>query len=396
LKASGLDISADDVTETVLYRTTTGGTTYFQWIVVDGNTQTSVQDDLSDAALSLIAAPTLGSAPDLMLVTEWRSRLWGVSKIAIDNLRYTEASSMYAWPVANDIPIPRVGSDARGVTALAPRRDALGIGRRNLLQQITGTSNTDFRVIKLSENVGIESQETVVVVNDTVYFLWKDGVYSWGPEGIECISDNKVRSWFNTDSYFNLDKFQIAFAHYDQNRNKYRLFLAAAGSSVVNSWVEYDLKNKSWWGPHDTGAFTPTAAVVVPDSNDTLTPMIGSSSGFLWQEQNTRTDNLSTGINFNVDTKFHDGESPDIEKYWGELSMVGKVQTAGTLTVTPKVGYLDAATGTTIDYDMTQGRQRLPRLGTGKLVQLNLSNNIVNQDVELYGYEIPFHELGRR
>ncbi len=187
-----------------------------------------------------------------------------------------------------------------------------------------------------------------------------------------------------------------AFAQIDPVKNKYRLFLAPAGSSVISQWVEYDIVDKTWWGPHSSTALTPTSAVVVPDANDTLVSMVGSSSGFLWQSQETRTDNVSTAIHSSFTSKFHDANTPDIEKYFGELSMIGKVQPAGTMTITPRVGYLDAPDGTPITYDMTQGRQRLPRIGTGKMAQLTFAHATAGQLVELYGYELPVHELGRR
>ena len=397
LNAAQLDISPETITASKLYRTVTLGTVYFPWLELEGNIQVNVQDDLADASLNLIAAPTLGSAPDLTLIAEWRGRLWGVARNAVDYLRYSEAGIMYAWPTANSLLIPKLGSDSLGVTALVARKDALGIGRRNNFQQIVGNTLSDFRPVKISENVGVESQESVAVYKDTAYFLWKDGVYEWDNSGIRCISDGRVRSWFTTDTYFNRGRFQYAFGMVDPIRNRYKLFLANAGDSVENRWVEYDLNDKTWWGPHVTAAVTTlTSALVVPDANDTMFSLIGNSTGFLWNQQSTATDNTATGISLDVDTKFFDGQTPDIEKYWGELSIVGKVQSAGTLTITPKTGGLDASAGSAISYTMTNGRSRLRRLGNGRFAQLNLTHSTAAEPVEIYGIELPFHELGRR
>ena len=74
-----------------------------------------------------------------------------------------------------------------------------------------------------------------------------------------------------------------------------------------------------------------------------------------------------------------------------------EVHDGGTITVTPKLGYTDAATSPAITYTMSLGRQRLRRLGNGPMVQLNFRNNVAAQDCELWGYEIePIFELGRR
>lgn len=398
LTASNLSLCPDSISGTRLYRPTTGGSgaTLFKWVDLDGNTQTSISDDTPDAGISLVAAPTLGSAPDMTLICEWRGRLWGVARGKVDNVRYTESGSMYAWGSANDLPIPRLGSDYRGVTAFIPRREALGVGRRNVFQQITGTTSTDFRVVKLSENLGVESQESVAIFKDTAFWLWKDGVYQWDNDGIRCISDGKVRSWFTTDTYFNRGQFSNSFAQIDPVSNKYRLFLASVGSSTIDRWVEYDIIDKTWWGPHRTSAFNPTATIVLTDSSDTMVAVVASSSGFIWQNQDTRTDNTSTAISSSFSSKFHDAGTPDIEKYWGELSVLGKPQTAGSITITPIVGYTNTASGTPITYDMTLGRQRLSRLGIGKLCQLTFAHATAGQNIDLYGYEVDLHEIGRR
>ena len=398
LKAATLGISNEaSMTGSQLYRTATLGTVYFPWLELEGNTQLSILDDLSDAGLILVAAPTLGSVPDLTLIAEWRGRLWGVARTVVDYLRFSEAGIMYAWPTANNLLIPKLGSDSRGVIALVARKDALGVGRRNSLQQIAGNTLSDFRPVKISEHVGIESQESVAVYRDTAYFLWKDGVYEWDNNGVRCVSDGKVRSWFTTDTYFNRARFQNAFGMIDPIRNRYKLFLANAGDTVENRWVEYDLNDKTWWGPHVTAAVTTlTSAIVAADADDVQLPLIGNSTGFLWKEQSTATDDTATGISLDVDTKFFDGNTPDIEKYWGELSVVGKVQSAGTLSITPKTGGLDASAGSAISYTMTNGRSRLRRLGTGRFAQLNLTHSTVAEPVEIYGIELPYHELGRR
>ena len=401
LRAASLDLSPDSVSSSMLYRTTTGGVVYFPWVELNGNTQTSIQDDLSDAGLSLVAAAPLGSAPDLVTIASWRGRLWGGDRVDIDHLRYCEVERMSAWPRSNDILIPPQGADTTGIRALAPRREALGIGRRNHLFQVTGTSSSDFRSIKVTENVGIESQESVVVYRDTAYFLWKDGVYGWDSGGIKCLSDGdagrgNVRSWFTTDSYFNRDEFDIAVGQIDPVRNKYRLLLAAAGQATLNRWVEFDLNTRTWWGPHQTAAFTPVSAIVVPTANDVLEPMLGSSTGFLWEEQATRTDDTATAIDFDVDTKYHSADTPDIQKYWDNPSVFTIAQSAGTLTMTPSLGEIDDRADTPMSVDLTKTRQQLRRLGLGKHVRFNLRENTAGQDVVITGYELPYFEIGRR
>jgi hypothetical protein len=397
LTVSGIDVSPDQISARRMYRPTTLGAVNFQWFDLDGNVLTSAQDDLADAGLSLVAAPILGTPPNLTLIAEFRDRLWGVDRIDIDDLRHTEVGLMYAWPADNVFPIPSVGSDDVGVRALMPRRESLGIGRQNQLLAITGSDDTNFQVVKLSQNCGVTSQESVAVYRDTAYFLWEDGVYTWNDEGINCISDGKVRSWFNTDDTFNRSMFGHAFGHVDPIRLKYRLFLYTTGSTTNINWIEYDLAEKTWWGPHATGAFTPSSVFNLLDSNLVPRPTIGGTDSNTYREQDTRTDGASTPIVLEIRTKRYDMEEPDLDKYWGEFSIIGKAQSAGFTQIDLDIGELNAETETDPVWDMTNSRQRIQRVGTGKHVEFEFKNDEVGQDVQLYGFEVdPVNILGRR
>jgi hypothetical protein len=404
LQASGLDISSDTITGRRLYRPTSNGSVLFQWVDLDGNVLTSIQDDLPDAALSEVASPILGNPPYLTLIGAFRGRIFGVAGDDIDNLRYTEAGIRYSWPADNIIPVQDVGSDNIGITAIIGRRDALGVGRLNQISQITGTGaedgtgNIDFDNVILSRELGVLSQESVAVYRDTAYFLWYDGVYQWDSSGFKNISDEGgVSSWFNTNNYFNRSRFPFAFAGFDPIRTKYRLCLASAGSDVEDTWVEFDIEDRTWWGPHNTTAFSPASMVFVTLPDNSVELGFGSRQGDVNTEQETRTDGMDQPIAFDVVGKRHDNGTPDDDKYFGQLSMYGKVQPAGTLTITSKAGELEATTPLVQQYDMTKNRQRLGRLGVGKHVELEFENDVVGQDVNLYGYVIdPVHVLGRR
>lgn len=407
LGVSNADISPDQITARRFYRTTDNGSVYFQWVDLDGNVLTTIQDDLADAGLSVFAAPTLGTPPRLTTIAQFRGRLFGSGDTDIDNLRYSEAGIQYAWPVDNVIPIQGLGTDQFGIVALAPRREALIVGRRNKLVQLVGTGkesgvDTDLDPVTVSEEVGIESQESTVVFRDTCYFLWKDGVYSVNSEGVNCISDGSasgignVRSWFATDDFFNRDKYNIAFAHMDTDNAVYRLFLCSAGSEVIDHWVEYDVDDKVWFGPHKTGLFEPTSAFSRSTSSDKRIPLIGGPAS-VFQKQDTRTDGFNTAIEFDVIGKRHDMDVPDQDKYFGELSMLVTEQTAGVLRVQSKTGERNATRTIVQQCDLRKPRKRLGRLGRGKHTQIELVNANVGEDVKVLGYEVdPVHVIGRR
>lgn len=396
LRAASLALSPDTISAIRVYRTATNGSTYFQWVDLDGNTQTSVQDDLADASLPSASVASLGAPPKLTHIAEFRERLFGVSTTDIDALRYTEASRMFAWPSTNRLIIPREGNDDRGITGILARRDALAVARQNAVVEIKGEDSDNFRIVKLSQEIGIEGDDSIAQFRDTFFFLAKDGLYSWDDSGINCISDGQTRAWFTTDTYFNRSRFRYAVGRIDPLSNKYQLLLSAAASSSLDRWIEYDIVNKTFWGPHKTDDFTPSWMTTLIDANNLAQPVVGSTAGFFYKEQDTRTDGTATGIAMDVEGKFHDMNSPDIFKFFGELSLLSKVQAAGTLSVIPYVGDLGASAGATISASMLLDRQRLRRLGVGRFCKLIFQHSTNAQDVELYGYELPFHEIGRR
>ena len=411
LKVTNIDTSPDQITLRRLYRPTSNGAVLYQWLDLDGNVQTQVQDDLADNALSLFGAPRLGTPPHLTMIAEFRGRLWGISDTSPDYARFTQAGIQYAWPGTNLVQIPQIGTDAQGISALIPRREALGVARRNMFVQITGTGQedtsgiADFTAIILSRELGVESQESVKVFRDTAYFLWKDGVYAWGTDGVTCVSDKAdVRRWFSTDDYFNRAMFTKAFSVIDPYHPHYRLFLASAGSNVIDSWVDYDINAGKFFGPHNTAAFQPVSAFSRLDSSDKVVPMIGGT-GHVYQDQATRTDYPNTAIAVDIVGKRHDGGDPIREKYFGELMVMQKDYPTGTLQVTSRVGNLNEGAGdvtpnyTTLTQQDAQqkDRVRLGRLGTGKHCEIEIQNNEVGQDLALYGYEInPVNIVGQR
>lgn len=402
LKGVGVS-SADDISASMFYRTATGpGAAYFQWTQVDGNPAApTVENDLSDAAIGLFDAPALGTAPDLTLIAEFAGRLWGVDRVDVDNLRYTEAGTMYGWSALNSIIVPRLGADQAGVTALIPRRAALGVCRRDTVAQVTGSQRTNFTpvIVNGGEKVGCVSQESVVVTDgDVAYFLARDGVYRWDSNGITCVTDGLVRTWFTTDDTFNRSMFWRAFAQIDPFDKKYYLFLASKGSDTLDKFIAMDMNTGAWFGPHETSAFTPSCAILVAGRNQQLFYMVGSRDGYLSQTQEARNDWGLFPIDLHVTVRSEEMDEPSLEKYYGELEVHVDPQATGTLDITPELGSVDETTATPVmEMDLTLGRQRVGRIGTGNSMVLNFENDELDVDAAIYGYEVnPVNIIGQR
>lgn len=408
LLISNIARSQDTVSGTRLYRNGASGTEFYKLIDLDGNVQTSLSNNLADAALALLPVqPTVLQSPPgtlpgthMKTITAWKNRLWGVSDEAssLDTVYYTEDGLVYAWGF--NLTAYPTGQDALGIVAFAPRRDELGILKRNGLWQITGSSNADFSVVQIAfDKGGCVSQDSVVIVNDFVYWLGKDGVYEWGPNGVESITDDSVQPWFTSDTYFNRTRFPNTFGRYNEITNSYELHIAVVGSSNEDRWVSFNLDNRKWYGPHRTAAFTPTHAGYGKDANGLPICLIGGSNGVLYTANNTtKTDGSASAIDYDVVTNFYHGNAPDVEHFWGELSVLSKVQSGGTLVILPTLGRLNGvpAAQQPIYHSMTKGRELLRRLGDGPMIQLRFRENTAGQDVALFGYTFPFSENGRR
>lgn len=386
-----------------LYRTTNDGASWYNIVDIDDNSTTTYTDNFSDYDLQLLEAYDISGAPPgsdgtdyFKLLTSWKDRIWGVPNLNPDRLHFCEIYRPYQWPESNFYGIKPVGGDEHGVTALMNRRDELGVAKWRSLWKIIGDSPSNFQTIQVNEGVGCVSQDSVVIVRDRAYFLHEDGVFEWGPEGLTNISREKVHPWFATDTYFNRTLFSSSFAKWNPKYDTYELHLAAAGSSNIDRWVSYDLQKRQWLGPHLTSAFTPTCGGLMDDANNLRWPVVGASNGFIYKQNQSGSSDVGTAIAMDLIPAWHRGEDPDVHHYWGDLTVLTKIEAAGTLTITPKVGGLDAAAQAAISHDLTLGRQRLRRIGAGRLMQLRFQNSQDAQAVELYGYELPFHPLGRR
>lgn len=410
-----LELSLDDINSRRLYRTLSGGAypTLYRVMDIDDNTTGSMVDNVADASLSLLPAmpSTLTSPPGTVPgmrfknIVEWKSRFWGISDnpSLIDTVFATETNKVYAWP--NQLVAYPTGADEKGIIGFAVRKNQLGLLKRNGLWQISGTSGstgiaiTNVSVGQVANAPGSLSPDTVISVpGDKVIYLGRDGVYEWSDAGVVNISKEQVHPWFTTDTYFTRSRFQNAFARYNEARNQYELHLAALGSVVEDRWVSFNLTTRKWYGPHKTAAFTPSHAAGLVDGDGLPVTLVGGTDGVVYTGNSTTyTDGSASAIDMDCDGPWHAMENPDVSKFWGQLSMLSKIEASGSATITPYVGGLDAAAGSAITHDLTKGRELLVRLGDGRLMRLNIRHNTVAKNLTVYGYDVePVFEIGRR
>jgi hypothetical protein len=295
--------------------------------------------------------------------------------------------------------MPQIKGDAQsGITALMPRRDALGIAKSNMLVQLTGTGDDDFRLVVLSTSVGCVSQESAAIYRDKWYFLGQDGVYRWGEDGLVSISDANerrggVRSWFTTDNYFNREEFSLSFGMVDVIDKSYKLFLTNLTDEIV--WIEYDIESDTWWGPHRTDAYVITSTLRL-GSHSPLSG-VGTSLGYVGVDTADRQDDDDTAIEVEAITTPIIDTNPPVTSYFGSLSVEVEPQSSGELEIYPIVGELDDAEDTVLVHDLTEPTIAVGRLGYGRYLVLRFFADTISQITQILGFEVdPVNTIGRR
>lgn len=403
--------STADVNARIVYMTVADGSDFFEADRLANNTATTDVVDSSDFDLGLLSAanpkgnpPGVDGTDRLRLIAAWKDRLFASPLNNPDDVYVSGNRAISNWAATQRFPVKIQGEDEFGVTAFMARRDEFVIAKRRKLVKIIGNDPSDFeQIIILGDvgSVGAVSQEAALVIRDQCYFLGEDGFYEYGNKGLVSLSRDDVHPWFTTNTYFNRAKFVDAFAYHNQTFDTIHLHLAAAGSDALDRWVRYDMKQKKWFGPDKTDAFQPTAGGAMDDANSFNSPVIGDDDGFLYRLNASTASDAGTAIAMDVIGKFHSADSPDIEKYWGQPAIIIKGSAGGTLNLIPTLvqgdqKIEDAVAQSTISIDYSKGRARPRRLGTGRMCQLRFVNAEVNQQIQIYGYEIPVHELGRR
>ena len=382
-----------------IYSTATNGTSYFWDFDLDDNTTTTVTKATTDASLATDAVDPLDyvAAPSgIVNVVGHKGRAWAVSSIDPDTIYGSQLDDVTSWPVS--IPTYPLGAEKSGVTGFGPRRDDLVFFKRASIQKIVGDSPDNFRITQIAQGQGCVAPDSVIVTRDYTRWLDTDGVWELGPDDIpRSLSDEKVRPWFTSDTYFNRSMFPFAFGAYDPRKHSYDLFLCATGTTTINRVVSYDILSGRWFGPHVIATFTPAGRCLASDTTGTPRLLLGGTNGIVYATTaGNYTDGTSDAIDFDCYTKFHTGGNPDLTHLFLQPTVLTKKESGGTLTVTPYVGALDASAGTAQSHDLTKERERLARFGVGRLCQIRFRQNTAAQGVELYGYELPYLTLGRR
>lgn len=171
------------------------------------------------------------SVPDLEFVCESNYRLWGCAKNTIYSSKYGDPLNFQVFDgLTSDSYYIDVSSDGN-FTGCIPFTSFICFFKEDVVHKIYGTKPSNFQV--LTSNVfGVQAgcERSMCVVNETLYYLGRNGVYSYTGGVPELISQN-----FGTKRFIN--------GCAGSDGNKYYISMSSGPETAIYT---YDIEKGIW------------------------------------------------------------------------------------------------------------------------------------------------------
>jgi hypothetical protein len=312
-------------------------------------------------------------------------------------------------------------NNGQKVTALVSAYGNLYIFEDNSIWMLTGSSNADFSLQKMVDNVGTLSQQSISVINGHIFFVTKqndiaiyDGNYS-----VQFLS-SKIRNTIGGNNFNRASTaIGLGFSSYKYKDLDYYVAESLVGTNQNNSVLLYDTYRSAWTV---FSGITPNAWAVVDSSNGQNIMIFGDNKGLIYFYPNIGTyhdvsntcdvNNVCTTTSGSIysfyQTKwFRYSDAALGNKYLRLLkTYISNSTLASYLTTTVKSDYSNSGNVYTYTFnpsgalwgvakwgvDMWTGGglnidREEPNLGT-QMFQILYSNNIVDQDMTILGWEL--------
>lgn len=214
-------------------------------------------------------------------------------------------------------------NDGDKITGLAEHLDTLVIFKERSIHNLRGTGPQNYNLLDMHANHGTVSHWSVVQANNLLFYLSRDGVYSFNGHGIQLISDpiagsvlgiNGITAW--NQSYLNV-ACGIAY------KNKYWLAVPEGLTNTTNNRIYcFDYIHHIW-----TRFDIPASCFTVYGTSNTLYSG-DPTQGFVYT-QDTGGDDNGNAINAYLTTKAYDFGAPAHFKSYKGLFFYAAQQLAG-------------------------------------------------------------------
>lgn len=306
------------------------------------------------------------------------------------------------------------------VTALIPAFGNLYIFEDNSIWMLTGSSRDTFTVQKMVDNVGTVSPHSVFVINNRIYFITKQNdiaIYD-GTFDIKYLS-SKIRNTIGANNFNRAPQaLGLGFSSYKYKDLDYYVSESTNGSSANNQVLLFDTDREAWT---KFANFNPDSWTVIPSSTGQDTLVMGDYNGLVYSypnigNYNDVADFCTTGVctvtspavySYYQTKWFTYPEASLGDKYFRIVkTYIQNSSLSSTLTTNVNFDY--TSPGLTFTYNFNpvgslwgsalwgsgvwESTQSLnidreePNVGK-QMFQIMYSNNNVNQDMTILGWE---------
>ena len=179
--------------------------------------------------------------------------------------------------------------DPEGITGMYAAFEAVVIFTKTGIWLMTG-QNRPYRLTHAYEGVGCVAGHSIVLVDQTLFWLGRDGIYAWAGDGEPTkvsSPDGEPRGIARTIARINKNAVGDAVAHYDEDRRIVRWFVPLDSDITNRNAIVLDLATRAWSldVAHDV-----TTCRTVTDANGVRRVLAGDIHGHVWEMDVSTSD----------------------------------------------------------------------------------------------------------
>jgi hypothetical protein len=193
--------------------------------------------DIGSTALAISST----TCPLTNIVTVYGNRVYCAQNAV---LYYSALAKPEDWTTASDAGSIPIGSAKSDITCLVSYNNHVVIFTMTSMHELYGKGPTTYQIVDVSNSIGCVSHFAAAEVNGILYWLGRDGVYSYNGAKITKISDPFINE--------TLDKMIAAGLEQDQYcagsfAGRFFLSYHTTDNDADVDWIEYDSMRKQWY-----------------------------------------------------------------------------------------------------------------------------------------------------